>query len=840
MAYALLISLKHSLELLLDPGRSRIQVSSSELQPFYEDLCYLKSFFDKVKSLEDSISVEEVEKDIKDVLQNSRNLMESHLSDLVRSGSERSGDGSWFSRELVELKDNLRRLSNMLKAKENDLIGKQQLPTDVAVGVDVAVVSEIHQEIVGLEDEVRMLRQRLLDPDSRLQLVYIVGMFGIGKTTLAKEVCNDEYIRDKFTTRGIVRIGVEYKLEELLRELCEVLMGSEVKEKPTVHELGNRLKASLSGGTYLVVLDELWNMRVWDHLRPYFPDDGNGSRIVITTRMTNVDRVAYRKSIFQKRLLDDHESWELFCNMAFSGMECPSELEGIGKEIVLNMGGHPSALVEIGKCVSELPKTVESWMEYAQNIIWKTTIPKVVNAELPHHLKACLLYLGLLLPNYNIPASQLIKLWVAEGFIEPDADQNLDSIAEEYLEDLVSRGLVIVHERSYTGRIKTCGMIHKLIRDVCVTEAQQQKIFCIVNKDTSTKKQRRVSIQSDALLGMMAVSPVRSLVFMCAEHQDPLPVFKCVKWLRVLHALPIRFSKFPDQILKLVRLRYLAITFDGELPSSISTLWDLQVLIIVSSRAISSPVFLPLEIWELQKLRHLHCMGFDLPLPSADLHLMKLLTLSGVSFRTCVDGVLARIPNLTKLRIQFDPAVHAVEISSTGDVSSHLHRLESFKCAVTNPSGVAFSLEGFPSGLTKLTLGRCGFLWDEHSAIIIDQLPDLQVLKLRWNAFCGPRWEFGDAVYHSLKLLVLEDLSIEQLKAEPKNLPVLQKLVIRRCYYLKEIPSDMIDILTLKVIEVDDCGNSLVKSARLIQEEQADRRNDDLQVTIHSSSDDSK
>ncbi|KAG6384760.1 hypothetical protein SASPL_153578 [Salvia splendens] len=600
MAYALLISLKHSLELLLDPGRSRIQVSSSELQPFYEDLCYLKSFFDKVKSLEDSISVEEVEKDIKDVLQNSRNLMESHLSDLVRSGSERSGDGSWFSRELVELKDNLRRLSNMLKAKENDLIGKQQLPTDVAVGVDVAVVSEIHQEIVGLEDEVRMLRQRLLDPDSRLQLVYIVGMFGIGKTTLAKEVCNDEYIRDKFTTRGIVRIGVEYKLEELLRELCEVLMGS----------------------------------------------------------------------------------------------ECPSELEGIGKEIVLNMGGHPSALVEIGKCVSELPKTVESWMEYAQNIIWKTTIPKVVNAELPHHLKACLLYLGLLLPNYNIPASQLIKLWVAEGFIEPDADQNLDSIAEEYLEDLVSRGLVIVHERSYTGRIKTCGMIHKLIRDVCVTEAQQQKIFCIVNKDTSTKKQRRVSIQSDALLGMMAVSP-------------------------------------------------------------------------------------------------------------------------------------------------FDPAVHAVEISSTGDVSSHLHRLESFKCAVTNPSGVAFSLEGFPSGLTKLTLGRCGFLWDEHSAIIIDQLPDLQVLKLRWNAFCGPRWEFGDAVYHSLKLLVLEDLSIEQLKAEPKNLPVLQKLVIRRCYYLKEIPSDMIDILTLKVIEVDDCGNSLVKSARLIQEEQADRRNDDLQVTIHSSSDDS-
>ncbi|XP_042039372.1 putative late blight resistance protein homolog R1A-10 isoform X2 [Salvia splendens] len=636
MAYAVVISLKQTLELLLDSTRSKLQISSSKLQPIYEDLCYLKSFFDKINSLEDSNSVEELERDIKDVLQNTRDLIESHLSDLIHAagvGSSTSG----FSQKLVEVKVELSPFIDTLKAKENKLTGNQQLHTDVDVDVPVSVSSIIDHEIVGLEDEVEMLRQRLLDPDSGLKVICIVGMAGIGKTTLAKEVCKDTYIEDKFELRLVVTIGEDYQLKELLLAiLSQVLKASEVKKEETVHELGNRLKASLSRRTYLVVLDDLWDMGAWNQLHPYFPDEGNGSRIVFTTRMTNVDRVVHRKYIFQKRLLSDQESWELFCKTAFSD-KCPSELEEIGKTIARNMGGLPLALVEIGKHVSKCPTTVDCWMEAVLNmnsLIRKTTIPKVVNAELPHHLKACLFYLGLFHPNHDIPTSQLIKLWVAEGFIDPEADQNLEQIAEEYLEELVSRGLVMVHERSYTGRIKTCGMIHKLVRDICVTQSQQQKIFHIVNKGSTTTNQRRLSIQSDVLLGGMAVSRVRSLVFMCAEHQDPFLVFEGVRWLRVLHALPIRFREFPREVLKLVRLRYLAITFEGELPSSISRLLNLEVLIIFSRQAICSPVFLPLEIWKLEKLRHLHCMGFDLPVPSTehgdDLYFTNLLTLSGL------------------------------------------------------------------------------------------------------------------------------------------------------------------------------------------------------------------
>ncbi|XP_042038714.1 putative late blight resistance protein homolog R1A-3 [Salvia splendens] len=840
MAYALIVSLKQTLEPLLDSARSRIQISSSELQPIYEDLCYLKSFFDKVKSLEDSNSVEELEKDVKDVLQNARDLIESHLSDVVHS----AGDGSWnssagFSPKMVKVKDKLSPFIDVLKAKENELTGNQQLPPDVVV--PVPVLSRINHEIVELEYEVEMLQKRLLEPDSSLQVCYIVGMFGIGKTTLAKKVYNNEDTVYKFHMRLFVEIGVKYKLEELLLRLLRPLLReriSEVKKEETVHELGDRLRESLSHMTYLVVLDDLRDMQVWEQLRPYFPNVVNGSRIMITTRMTNMD--CFRKYIHQKRLLTHQASWLLFYQIAFSNMKMDMyQKKGymdIGWEIAGNMGGLPLALVEIGEVVSKLPKTVECWRKVAQNMnshIQETSIPKAVNAGLPQLLKACFLYLCLFQRHYDIPTSTLIKLWVAEGFIEPEADQSLEQIAEEYLEDLVSRSLVIVHERSYTGRIKTCGMIHELVWDVCVTEAEQQKLFCIVNEGTSTKNQRRLSIQSDVAVGVTGSGRLRSLVFVCAdaEHQDPLPVFERVKWLRVLHALPIRFNKFPDQVLKLVRLRYLAITFDGELPSSISTLWDLQVLIIISKQGTNSPVFLPLEIWELQKLRHLHCMGFDLPLPSADLHLMKLLTLSGVSFRTCVDGVLARIPNVIKLGIRFNPADHTVEVSGFQAVFSYLYHLESFKCGVTNQSEAAFSLLRFPSGLIKLTLGGSGFLWDEHTSIISD-LPHLQVLKLRWRAFCGPKWELYEGGFPWLKILVLEDLDIEQLIAESNHFPVLQKLLIRRCYKLQEIPIEMGDIPTLEVIEVKDCCESLIESVRHIKREQEELGNEDLLIRI--------
>ncbi|XP_057804250.1 putative late blight resistance protein homolog R1A-10 [Salvia miltiorrhiza] len=854
--YALIVSLKQTLEPLLDSVASKIQIPNSELKLIYDDLCYLKSFFNKIISLEHSNSVEELEKQIKDVVQKAQDLIESHLSDLVHPGDESSVSG--FSHELGEVKDRLGSLIEMVKAKEDWLTGNQQSADPLAA--DVAVSSEIdfgrNNIIVGLENETMHLKVWVFGMPSSLQVICIVGMAGIGKTALAKQVYLHQLINEHFTTLLFLEIGIAYELKDLLLRLLGQLV-SEHMEEATVDELGYQLHKCLYGGRYLVVLDDIWDVRAWDGIRRFFPDYGNGSRIICTTRITHVASYIGRSTrILQKCFLDDNESWDLLCKMAFSDMEmCPSELEEIGKTIAQNLGGLPLPIVEIGKLLSILPTTVESWRRVAQNIkshIQQTAIPKILNtsyAQLPQHLKACFLYFGLFQPNYNIPTSQLVPLWVAEGFVKPAPDKTLEKIAEEYLEDLVSRSLVIINERSSTGRIKTCRM-HQLLQDLCVIEAQRQRLFHLVNQGLTssragTRNQRRQSIQSDVVFGAMeSASSVRSLLFMCPQQQYPLPVFVRCRWLRVLDALSIRFCKFPDEVLRLVRLRYLAITYDGEeLPSSISRLWNLEVLIIRPSHTINCSVFLPLEIWKLHKLRHLQCMGFDLPDPSMEdasdfLFLRKLKTLSGVSARSCINGVLARMPNLIKLGIWLEPTTteYAVETFCFDAIFTHLHRLESFKCTPMNRSEAAFSLTGFPPlCLRKLSLSGCGFVWGEHMPIIAS-LPHLQVLKLRWHAFCGHEWESYEGGFMRLKVLVLEDLDIKQLMAEWSHFPTLEQLIFRRCYNLEEIPPEFGEISTLQLIEVDDCSMSLIHSAERIKKEQEAFGNDDIQVRICSSS----
>ncbi|KAG8373864.1 hypothetical protein BUALT_Bualt11G0069600 [Buddleja alternifolia] len=133
-----------------------------------------------------------------------------------------------------------------------------------------------------------------------------------------------------------------------------------------------------------------------------------------------------------------------------------------------------------------------------------------------------------------------------------------------------------------------------------------------------------------------------------AEKQ--IPIFDSTDDLEVFDALTIRFYNFPFDILKLVRLRYVAFTYNGELPASISKLWGLQYLIVrqhLSIKYSGVGSYLPMEIWSMKELRHLQVMGSNLPNPCGG-SLLNLLTLSDVSPHSCTEEVLKGTPNLKK------------------------------------------------------------------------------------------------------------------------------------------------------------------------------------------------
>lgn len=211
--------------------------------------------------------------------------------------------------------------------------------------------------------------------------------------------------------------------------------------------------------------------------------------------------------------------------------------------------------------------------------------------------------------------------------------------------------------------------------------------------------QQRLCIHNNVILSiaqvriwMESVPDVRSLLFFGPKQPYPIELYFGFRLLKVLEALAIRFYEFPDQVLELVHLKYLTITCNGELPPLVSSLLNLEVLIVHQHHIIKTPnlhVYLPIEIWNLLELKHLQCMGFDLPEPPPDnaLVLRKLLTLSGVSAHSCTKGVFARMPNLMKLGIRIESSSHdeVENLSFLGNFASLYEEFKSFKFVDVNP-----------------------------------------------------------------------------------------------------------------------------------------------------------
>ncbi|KAK4402486.1 hypothetical protein Sango_0989300 [Sesamum angolense] len=446
--------------------------------------------------------------------------------------------------------------------------------------------------------------------------------------------------------------------------------------------------------------------------------------------------------------------------------------------------------------------------------------------------------------------------------LESNSGKTLEDFAKECLDELVSRSLVLVRQNSSNSHhgIKTC-KTHTTYWHMCVKEAGKDKFFHVINNYANGVRKgvesiRRLCIHNNVLFGikdvyksMVSVSNARSLLCTGPHHQYPIPMCFSLRLLRVLDALTIRFYTFPIEVLKLVQLRYLAFTYNKSLPASISKLWNLQYLIVHRQYPSINPSRarrLPIEIWNMQELRHLEVMGSDLPYPNfATALLPNLLTLLGISAESCTEEVLGRIPNLKRLGIQNELGLDDAQSLSCFDHLSHLYGLQTLKCIVVNPkpsfqvvapAPPPFSV--FPSGLKKLTLSGLGLPWEYMS--VIAQLPKLEILKLRNYAFQGPVWKVYDSQFSRLKFLLLEDTDLEFWSVGCSHSLLLKHLIIRHCYKLKEFSTLVSGILSVEMIELVDCSPSLAASAKKILEGRMTCGKNRAQLIVSSSEDDGK
>ncbi|XP_051123368.1 putative late blight resistance protein homolog R1A-4 [Andrographis paniculata] len=760
-----------------------------------------------------------------------------------------------------ESMDLLRQLISLLEKFSLEVQNmKEEKITDDGMVVSSRMICRCECEPVGLEEEIRLLMDWVVGGPEELLTMAVVGMAGIGKTTLVEQVYNHPSIQSIFDTKIMILVGPNFVENEFLQLLVDHIEGEGKHKKFTnMQELRMHLRGLMGIRRYLIVLEDVWSTRTWFSVDNYFPTGCKKSRIILTSRMLDM---TYSVRFQRKCFLDEDDSWKLLHRIVFTSSEesCSFKLEKIGKKIAKNCEGLPLAIVSIGRLLRNVEKTVEYWKKVSEDgnplgigVDDNSYITRslLLSYDMLHHYqKLCFLYAGVFPQSFVIFASELIRLWGMEGF---NCAYRYDSCW--VLNELISASVVLVQEYSSTTWTPKICRVHYVFRNLCISIAEKEKFCHVLNKYTycfprGTNHQPRLCTHNNVMLAieevratMESISSIRSLLCLGPYRPYPMRIHLSFTLLKILNAPNIRFYTFPYQILNLVRLKYITITYNGEIPKSISKLQKLQVLIVdrhVIIKSLEDVCYLPVEIWNLKQLRHLQCSGFDLPDPCTDqTFLLHLKTLSGVSARSCTRGVLARLPKLKKLGIHIVLGQNEKEnFSFFGDIADMNLDLSSLKCVVWGfHTQVISEFRTFPSSCKKIALSGCRLPWKCMKVF----RGALHILKLRRNAFCGPMWEpvLGD--FLNLEYLLLEDLDMEVWGANSRHFPTLKHLIIRHCYKLREIPIDFGNIRSLRTIEVEDCRPSVGTSAKKIQKNHQEQFvNKHLHVHIHSSWDDKK
>ncbi|KAL0421971.1 UNVERIFIED_CONTAM: putative disease resistance RPP13-like protein 3 [Sesamum latifolium] len=407
--------------------------------------------------------------------------------------------------------------------------------------------------------------------------------------------------------------------------------------------------------------------------------------------------------------------------------------------------------------------------------------------------------MGIFQEDSEICASRLIKLWVAEGFLKPLSGKSLEEAEGMYLKALVDRNLICVQREEPKGNVKSYG-IHDLVRELCVRKAHEENFLFVKEwyfpRDILLRRVCAHNFQDvDASLNQMPLA--RSFMFTGAVSREILlsRVISTLKLLRVLDILGIRLNEFPTEILQLVNLRYLALTTRSPLPSSISRLWNLQILIVKAISFPPGPHKVTPEILDMTRLRQIKFKRTYIWYENYHVVQDQLQSLSTVAISHITDRILqALTPNLKKLGIFCDE-----ELDRVRDLY-YLQQLHTLKCRSFHDGGNLLSNLIFPHSLKKLTLRDCGILDSDTNRI--GKLPNLEILKLQGCQFVSRKWESNEGdEFCQLRFLVMEKLNLTYWAP---HFPRLEHLVIRQCSDLKEIPLGIKDIPTLEVVEVHE------------------------------------
>ncbi|XP_075662369.1 disease resistance protein RPP13-like isoform X2 [Castanea sativa] len=669
---------------------------------------------------------------------------------------------------------------------------------------------EWHSALVGLEDAEKELVARLLDDnEKRLRVISLVSEEPLGKTALTRKVYNRLDIRQHFKLRVWVRVPKDFAYKDvtywgLLLNILEQIPLAEYEdfESMSKEELSAMLFKILRKVRFLIVLDDVCTVDV-RFLLPYpFANLLNGSRIILTTRDSNVASLSdFWNSGLNLMRLSDEGSWALFLKKV-GRPQNSSDINNFREDILRICHGLSPAIMLLGGVLST--------MESSE---WSRVIDLVVAAHFA----------------YEIPIERLLQLWHVHGFVQTSPEASVpEDVAKKYLEELVCRNMIEIVRWKSVGTPKTCHMPCYLYdvflpkaKDIgfldlhhgeseCTSADSLQFLQPCVSFNTGKRDRINWKITFTKIIneGGFLMPKVLDLEGVC----DPV---------------------LPKKLGIMVNLRYVNLrgTDLYSFPAFIGDLPHLEILDLKHTH-ISS---LPSSIWNAKNLRHLYMNDVSIPKPSNQPPTnLEVLTGLMIGSKDPRKYGLDRYTSLRKLRLICHPELAL----QTAECISRLDNLHTLRLQSNGMSGQLSNLElspmkdhqslsnlhligvikdhqigNLPRNLSILTLVRSRLIEDPMP--VLGKLPQLRVLSVAACSYLGQEMTcHADQNFPELRVLklwVLEKLKL--LTVENGAMPQLRELEIKNCRELRS--SEGLDQLpALKELILTDMPQDFVEDAR--------------------------
>nr|AAP45185.2 Disease resistance protein RGA2, putative [Solanum bulbocastanum] len=496
----------------------------------------------------------------------------------------------------------MKKLNAIAEERKNFHLQEKIIERQAATRETGSVLTE--SQVYGRDkekDEIVKILTNTASDAQKLSVLPILGMGGLGKTTLSQMVFNDQRVTERFYPKIWICVSDDFNEKRLIKAIVESIEGKSLSDMDLA-PLQKKLQELLNGKRYFLVLDDVWNedQHKWANLRAVLKVGASGAFVLTTTRLEKVGSIMGTLQPYELSNLSPEDCWFLFMQRAFGHQEeINPNLVAIGKEIVKKCGGVPLAAKTLGG-ILRFKREEREWEHVRDSPIWN--LPQDESSILPalrlsyHHLpldlRQCFVYCAVFPKDTKMAKENLIAFWMAHGFLLSKGNLELEDVGNEVWNELYLRSFF---QEIEVESGKTYFKMHDLIHDLATS---------LFSANTSSSNIREINANYDGYMMSIGFAEVVS-------SYSPSLLQKFVS-LRVLNLRNSNLNQLPSSIGDLVHLRYLDLSGNVRIRSLPRRLCKLQNLQTLDLHYCDSLSCLPKQTkkgYQLGELKNLNLYG---------------------------------------------------------------------------------------------------------------------------------------------------------------------------------------------------------------------------------------